>query len=369
MTQLRIKASFIRGGTSKGVFFHQKDLPDDINERNKIFLRILGSPDYNARQLDGLGGGISSLSKIVVVALSDEKDIDLDYTFGQVAVDSPIVDYIGNCGNLTSAVGPFAVDEGLLSVPDGEVSLRLRNTNTGKVIISHFRVEEGRAVVSGTYKLAGVQGTGYPIKLDFMSPAGSVSKEILPSTKALDFIEVEEIGTVEISLVDVSTACVFVSASSLNLDLFVNTHNLSEKIAFMDRLEDIRKIGAIKMGLSPKSLSIPKLIIIDSPKTYSLPDGTDIKKTDINLTSLALSMGKPHKAIPLTAAMCIATAAKIPGTIPNRLINLSRSNKNMVNIGHPSGIFFCEPNFKNGQLDYISVIRTQRRLMKGYAFY
>lgn len=369
MSQTKIRASFIRGGTSKGVFFQEKDLPRDLNSRNNIFMRVLGSPDLNGRQLNGLGGGTSSLSKIMVVKPSVKKGVDIDYTFGQVAVDKPLVSYEGNCGNLTSAVGPFAIDEELLKVSDGTVSLRLLNTNTDKLVVAHFNVIKGKTVVDGTETMAGVSGKGHPINLEFISPSGSVTKNILPSGKEIDFIEVDGIGSIPVSLVDASTACVFVSASSLKIDEFAEFSLLTEQKSFMALLEKIRQLGAINMGLSGNTLSIPKLVILGGACEYSKLDGNRVKKMEVDLTARAISMGTPHKAIPLTAAMCLSAAARIPGTIANQLSSIQPKVSNVIRVGHPSGVFSSKTTFVNDTLRSISVTRTQRRLMDGYVYY
>ncbi|MEE9240030.1 MAG: PrpF domain-containing protein, partial [bacterium] len=201
MTQRKIPAVFYRGGTSRAVFFQAKDMPEDQRLQDAIFMRALGSPDPNGRQLDGLGGGISSLSKVAIIGPSSRPDADVDYTFGQVSVETSLVDRNSNCGNMSSAVGPFAVEEGLVAAShDGEATVRIHNTNTSKIILSRFQMENGSPAVEGNYELPGVPGTGSKITLDFMDPGGAGTGSLLPTGRAVDEIEIEGIGKFEASL-------------------------------------------------------------------------------------------------------------------------------------------------------------------------
>ena len=196
MARLKIPAVFIRGGTSKGVFFHERDLPIDAAERDRVILCALGSPDPYRRQLNGMGGGLSSLSKAVIIAPSARPDADLEYTFAQVSVDRPVVDYAGACGNLSAAVGAFAVDEGLIEAPDGEACLRIYQTNTSKIYEARFPVKDGMAVEDGAYEMPGVGGTGAKITLDYLDPGGAVTGRLLPTGQVRDHIELDGLGRV-----------------------------------------------------------------------------------------------------------------------------------------------------------------------------
>jgi 2-methylaconitate cis-trans-isomerase PrpF len=363
--QRRIKAAFIRGGTSKGLFFDARDLPEDQAARDAIFLRAIGSPDPNGRQLNGLGGGISSLSKIVTVAPSSEPGIDVDYTFGQVAVDAPIVEYASNCGNLTSAVGPFAVDERMVDVADGDVSLRLRNRNSNRIIVSHFRVADGEAVTAGEYHLPGVTGAGYPIKLDFLDPGGAVTDRLLPCEEPVTGLQVENVGQLDASLIDATTACVFVSATALGLTGAEMPTELDGRQDLLEQLETIRQQAAMSMGLSPSGLAVPKVGIVAAAQGAKTLDGSTLDPSDMDITVRMISMGRPHRALPLTAAMCVAVAARLQGSIPHDLVPVESRTENTVKIAHPSGIVSIEAAVSDGVAKRVSVFRTQRRLMEG----
>jgi 2-methylaconitate cis-trans-isomerase PrpF len=217
MIQRKFPAVFMRGGTSKAIMFHARDLPAERAEWDAIFLSTMGSPDPQGRQLDGMGGGISSLSKVCVIAPSQRADADIDYTFAQVQVRQARVDYGANCGNMSSAVGPFALDEGLVAATDGDARVRIFNTNTKKIIHSTFSVQGGRAAVEGTLAIPGVAGTGAPIRLDFVDPGGATTGRLLPSGNASDELDIPGFGRIEVSMVDAANACVFVAADALGL--------------------------------------------------------------------------------------------------------------------------------------------------------
>src|SRR5687767_8030311 len=213
----KLPAVFMRGGTSKALMLHLRDLPADRPAWDAIFLTAMGSPDPHGRQLNGMGGGVSSLSKVCVLGPPSRPDADLDYTFAQVLVTEARVDYSGNCGNMSSAVGPFAVEEGIVPAGDGERLVRIHNTNTKKIINATFRVKDGRAVVEGELEIPGVAGTGSPVRLDFLEPGGAVTGKLLPTGKPRDVLEIPGIGKVEASMVDAANPCVFLAAESLGL--------------------------------------------------------------------------------------------------------------------------------------------------------
>src|SRR2546429_5804362 len=217
MKQLKLRAVFMRGGTSKAVMLRAADLPADRELWNRIFLGVIGSPDPNGRQLDGMGGGISSLSKICVIGPSTRSGADVDYTFAQVSVRDASVDYSGNCGNMSAAVGPFAVDEGLVKADGNDAVVRIHNTNTKKIIVSRFRLDDGRAAVDGDFALPGVAGTGAPVRLDFLDPGGAGTGKLLPTGNSLDRLEVPAFGAIEASMIDAANPCVFVMATALGM--------------------------------------------------------------------------------------------------------------------------------------------------------
>ncbi len=217
MKQIGLRAVFMRGGTSKAVMFRADDLPRDRERWAPIFLGVIGSPDANGRQLDGMGGGMSSLSKVCVIGAPTRPDADVDYTFAQVSVRSATVDYSGNCGNMSSAVGPFAVDEGLVKANGAEAVVRIHNTNTQKLIVARFAMDDGRAAADGDFALPGVAGTGAPVRLEFLEPGGAGTGRLLPTGNVIDRLDVAGLGIIEVSMIDAANPCVFVAAESLGM--------------------------------------------------------------------------------------------------------------------------------------------------------
>lgn len=373
MGQRKYPAVFMRGGTSRAIVFHEKDLPEDRAERDAIFLKALGSPDPNGRQLDGLGGGISSLSKIAVVAPSARADADVDFTFAQVGVTDETVDYVGTCGNISSAVGPFAVDEGLVRAADGVATVRIFNTNTGKTYHARFPVEEGAAGVNGEYELPGVSGAGARITLEFMDPGGAATGKLLPSGNALDTFEIEGIGSIEVSMVDATNPMVFVRAADLGLTGGEGPGLIDAQVEVMVNLEQIRAEAAVRMGLarnrreaSESVQAVPKVVLVAPPLEYIDLKGEIISADDCDIAARIISMGKTHRAFALTGAMCLAVAARIPGTVVNEA---ARGAEGDIRLGHPSGVQTINAvvaETPDGPVaEKVIVYRTARRLMEG----
>jgi len=370
MGRKRIPAVFVRGGTSKGVFFHKRDLPDDPAERDRIILHALGSPDPYKRQLNGMGGGLSSLSKAVIVAPSERPDADVDYTFAQVSVDQPVVDFVGACGNLSSAVGAFAIDEGLIEVPDGEACVRVYQTNTGKFYDARFAVKDGMAVEDGDYEMPGVGGSGAKITLDYLDPGGAITGALLPTGRVADRIEIDGLGPVEVSIVDATNAVVFLDAADLGRTGTERPEALDADAAFMARMDEARRKGAVLMGLANRpedaSLASPKVGIVAPPAAFTALDGREYGADDMDLTVRVISMENVHRAVPGTNGMCIAAAARIEGTIPNRMAR----DHAPIRIGNPSGVLPVDADVTREadggwNVRAITVYRTQRRLMEG----
>ena len=370
MARLKIPAVFIRGGTSKGVFFHDKDLPGDPAERDRIILHVLGSPDPYQRQLDGMGGGLSSLSKAVFVAPSERPDADVEYTFAQVSVDRPVVDYSGTCGNLSAAVGAFAVDEGLVEAPDGEACVRVYMTNTGKIYQARFPVKDGMAVEAGDFVIPGVGGSGAKVTLDYLDPGGAVTGALMPTGHVRDRIEVAGLGPIEVSLVDATNAVVFLDAAELGYRATERPEALDADPDFMSRMDEVRRKGAVLMSLAKRPedapLSTPKVGIVGPPAAFTALDGTAYGPDDMDLSFRVVSMEKVHRAVPGTNGMCIAAAARIEGTIPHRLAR----DHVPIRVGNPSGVLPVEADVaRDGDgrwsVRAITVYRTQRRLMEG----
>ena len=366
MSQIALSAVFMRGGTSKGLFFHRRDLPAARSEWDALFLAALGSPDPHGRQLDGMGGGISSLSKVVVVSPSERPGVDLDYLFGQVAVERARVDYRSNCGNLSAAVGPFAVDEGLVQAAEGEAALTLHNDNLGQTIEAHFAVAKGRAVVEGETVLDGVAGRGAPIHLSFLEPGGAVTGRLLPSGHARDVLDVPGVGEIEATLIDASTALVIVRADALGLSGVELPDAIESDPTLAARLEAIRRAAAAAMGLAPETDNIPKVGFVAPPADAPTLSGTGLKADSVDLTARAVSMGRPHRALPLTAALAFAAAARIPGTLAAEAARPGTGNP--VRLGHPSGVAEVAVDLAAAdppRLARLTVTRTARRLMEG----
>jgi 2-methylaconitate cis-trans-isomerase PrpF len=370
MARKKIPAVFVRGGTSKGVFFHESDLPSDKAERDRIILHALGSPDPYKRQLNGMGGGLSSLSKVVIVAKSEHPDADVDYTFAQVSVDEPVVAYRGACGNLSASVGAFAVDEGLIKVPDGEAFVRVHMTNTGKIYEARFPVRDGMTVEDGDYVMPGVSGTGAKITLDYLDPGGAITGALLPSGKVRDRIEIAGLGEVQVSLVDATNAMVFLDAADMGCEATERPDDLDSDETFMSRMEEARRKGAVLMGMANRLDDVPpaspKVGIVARPKDFTALDGTKFKEEDMDLTVRVISMENVHRALPGTIGMCIAAAARVEGTIAHSLAG----NHTPIRIGNPSGVVPVDADVSrkdNGDwsVSAITVFRTQRRLMEG----
>jgi 2-methylaconitate cis-trans-isomerase PrpF len=293
----------MRGGTSKAIVFRAADLPADRAERDAIFLAAIGSPDPNGRQLDGMGGGISSLSKVCVVGPPSRPDADVDYTFAQIAIDEAAVDYAGNCGNMSSAIGPFAVDEGLVTAPaDGEATVRIHNTNTGKIIVARFPVQDGRAIVEGELAIDGVAGTGAPIRLDFTDPGGAKTGKLLPTGRALDVLEVPGLGSIGASLVDAANPCVFVAAADLGLAGTELPTALERDAGLMRRLEAIRRQAAVAMGIAGDLeaagaiRSIPKIALLAAPADAAILSGRIVPASEADILARTIEVGQPHPA-------------------------------------------------------------------------
>jgi 2-methylaconitate cis-trans-isomerase PrpF len=351
----------MRGGTSKCLVFHAEDLPSAGPARDRIFLAALGSPDPYGRQLDGLGGGISSLSKACIVGPPSHPDADVDYTFAQVEVERAVVDYKGNCGNCSSAIGPFAIDEHIVKAVDGETRVRIHNTNTKKLIVAHVPLNNGEAAVEGDFELAGVPGRGARIALDFLDPGGAVTGRLLPTGKPR-----EEIAGADASLVDATNPVVFVRATDLDLTGTETPQTLDADRSLAARLEAIRVEAALRMGI-PGSAAVPKVALVAPPIAFTALDGVHRPAASVDVVARVISMGNCHRAFALTAAMCLAIAARIAGTVVHQC---AASSTGDVRLGHPSGVLPLDAavSVRAGApwAERVTVYRTARRLMEGF---
>lgn len=370
MTQGWIPATFYRGGTSKGVFFHARHLPDTRAEINPILLAVIGTPDPYGRQLNGMGGGISSLSKAVIIGPPSHPDADVDYTFVQLAVDRPIADWSGNCGNLSSAVGPFAVDEGLVQVADGEATVRFHQTNTKKIIHARFRVEDGRAAVDGDMEIAGVAGMGAPVRLDFVNPGGATTGRLLPTGNVVDKVSAPDGRSFEMSLVDASHPTAFIRATDLGLTGTEHPEAIEADKPLMALLDQLRRRAGIMMGLGERpedvTLMSPRIAMVAAPQAFTAIDGVAFDD-QFDIATRMLSMERPHRAVPLASALCLAVACRIEGTLPAQLVRRLAPGA-PIRVGNPSGLLSFGADVRYDGLwiaDSAGVYRTARRLMQG----
>lgn len=377
MKQIKIPAVFMRGGTSNAVVFHARDLPANRALWPEIFLAATGSPDPNGRQLDGMGGGISSLSKVCVVGPPSRHDADIDYTFAQIAVKEAVVDFKPNCGNMSSAMGPFAVDEGLVKVEGDRALVRIHNTNTGKIIHAHFDLDDGGAAVDGDYELLGVAGEGSPLRLEFLEPGGANTGKLLPTGKPMDVLDVPGLGPIETSMVDAANSGVFVMADRLGLTGTEMPADLDARPDLMEKLEAIRCAAAVAMGLAatPEEAraslpSIPKIGLVTPPQDALTLSGASVAAEDGDLTARIVSLGNVHRALPLTGALCTAVAARIEGTVVHRCTRPASDPAADLRIIHPSGTIEVAASVRrdgNGwRAEKAAVYRTHRRLFEGY---
>lgn len=378
MGYARIPAVFMRGGTSKGVILRQEDLPADRSRWDALFLSLMGSPDPNGRQLDGMGGGVSSLSKVCVVAPSSRPDADVDYTFVQVMVNEARVDYSGNCGNMSSAIGPYAVSGKIVDVADGEAMVRIFNTNTGKRIHASFEVRDGEPVREGKLQIPGVAGTGAPIRLDFVEPGGATTGRLLPTGNVLDTLDVPGFGKIEASMVDAANACVFVDASSLGLSGTEMPSDIEAQPRLRRWLEEIRASASVAMGITADREAahtrrlVPFVGFVSGPRSARTLAGEEIDPDDVDLSVRMISNGQTHLALPLTASLCTAVAARIPGTVVHRSTR-PEPGSGALRIGMPSGILTVGAELGRDDSGAPvalrgSFFRTARRLFDGHVY-
>jgi len=372
----RLPAVFMRGGTSKALMFHARDLPADRGEWDAIFLSAMGSPDPNGRQLNGMGGGTSSLSKVCVLAPSERDDADIDYTFAQVLIKEARVDYNANCGNMSAAVGPFAVDERIVSVSDGDTTVRIFNTNTSKMIHSTFCVQGGRAVSEGEFEIPGVAGKGAPIRLDFLKPGGATTGNLLPTGNVMDSLEVAGMGRVEVSMVDAANACVFVSAERLGLAGTEMPDELDRNAEILEKIAAIRAQASVAMGIA-RSLeearaksAVPFIGFVSAAQDARTLSGGRLSAAEVDLTVRIISNGQPHRALPLTCSLCTAVAARIEGTTVFQAAR--RVTGASMRLATPSGMLAvgAEVRRQDGFWHVVhgSLLRTARRLFEGFVY-
>ncbi|KAL1412181.1 SUMO1 sentrin specific peptidase 8 [Vanrija albida] len=380
-----LPASFYRGGTSKAVIFQRAHLPPDQTQWDPIFLSAIGSPDPNGRQLDGMGGGLSSLSKVVVLDRSSHPHADVDYTFVQVHVRAPVADYGSNCGNMLSAVGPFALEHGLVAphpLPGGETLVRILNTNTNKIVHASFPVHADAPAepdLSGEFAIDGVAGTHARITLDFVDPSGSRTGKLFPTGRVVDELRLPG-GSIPATLMDCGNPCVYVLASDLGLDPTILPPDLENDRAMLEKLAAIRAAASVRMGLVPNveaaagMKSVPKVCIMSAPSTHTVLSGATLGPDSVDVVTRCISADDPHRALPITASLCTAAAAQVPGTLVHGLVSGPRVSNAGIVIGHASGTI--EVGADVVQLDSgewvvpkARVFRTARKLFEGNVYY
>ena len=362
---------YMRGGTSKAVFFHEKDLPEDRSKWDEIFLKVMGTPDV--KQIDGMGGTVSSTSKIAVISPSDREDVDVNYTFRQVDIVLSRGDGSANCGNISFAVGPFAIDEGLVPAVEPITVVRILNTNTNKIIEEHVRVKDGKAMVHGDEVIKGVPGTGSRIDMYFEDPAGSKTGKLFPTGQKKEIFDVPGYGPAEVTVLDCSNPMVFIKASDLGIK-GTELVELNQNKDVMEHIERIRGMAAVKCGFvenwedaRTKSTSAPKVSIISAPQDYVDMDGNTVKAEDMDICVRAISVGALHKAYPMTVAVGTGAAARIPGTIVYETA-VNDKNSDIIRLGHSSGITEVDIKMDGEKVLKGGVTRTARRIMDGYVY-
>ena len=383
--QIRIPATYMRGGTSKGVFFRRQDLPSAAQEpgalRDALLLRMIGSPDIYGKQIDGMGGASSSTSKAVIVDRSQRPGHDVDYLFAQLSIDRALVDWSGNCGNLSAAVGPFAISAGLVvgeRIPaDGIAEVRIWQANIGKTIIAHVPMRAGQVQEIGDFELDGVTFPAAEVVLDFLDPGaddGEAEGEIFPTGHCVDELDVPGLGRIEATLINAGIPTIFVAAADLGYSGRELQPAINSDPAALARLENLRAHGALRMGLissleqAAGRQHTPKLAFVAPAADFTASSGRQVHAGDIDLLVRAMSMGQLHHAMMGTAAVAIAAAAAIPGTLVNRAAG--GGVRDQVCFGHPSGSLRvgAQVSQRDGrwQVDRVSMSRSARVLMEGW---
>ncbi len=366
-----------RGGTSKGVYLHEKDVPQDPEMRTKLILAIFGSPDI--RQIDGLGGADPLTSKCAIIGPSERPDADVNYTMAQVGIADALIDFGGNCGNISAGVGPFAIDEGLVPVKEPETVVRIYNTNTRKILKAYVATQQGKSRYTGDYAIDGVPGTGSKILLDYSATGGTVNGNILPTGNPIDMVAVPGVGEIEISVVDAGNPTCFLKPEILGFTGIEGP--LDERvIRALDTIELIRGTVSKKLGLATdatkartESPTRPMIAFVSPPAAYkSFADGADIAKEEVDFVSRLFFMQTMHKTYPGTGTVCTGAAALIEGTIPYRVCSPEARETGNVRIGHPSGVISIEVKVASGpggpELKLAAFGRTSRRIMEGFVY-
>ncbi|ETT15139.1 putative AcnD-accessory protein PrpF [Vibrio parahaemolyticus 50] len=381
MSQIKVPATYMRGGTSKGVFFNLEDLPSEAQvageARDKLLLRVIGSPDPYGKQIDGMGGATSSTSKTVIVSRSSRDDHDVDYLFGQVSIDKPFADWSGNCGNLSAAIGPFAIHAGLIPqerIPEnGIVTVRVWQVNISKTILVHVPIVNGFVQETGEFELDGVTFPAAEIQVDFVDPADGEGS-MFPTGNLVDDLVVPDVGTFNATFINSGIPTIFIDAESIGYQGTELQDDINNDDAALAMFESIRAHGALKMGLiseleeAQTRQHTPKIAFVSKPKSYQSSSGKEVNESEIDVLVRALSMGKLHHAMMGTAAVAIASAACVPGTLVN--LAAGGGEKESVTFGHPSGTLKVGAQAKQTEQGWVVqkaiMSRSARILMEGF---
>ena len=376
--QEMFRCTIMRGGTSKAVFLKRNELPSDPELRDRVILAIFGSPDV--RQIDGLGGSDITTSKVAVISPPTREDADIDYTFGQVQLKTAEVIWNANCGNISSAVGPYAIDEGMVKVTEPITTVRIHNTNTGKILVAEVEVEDGFAKVEGNFAIDGVPGTGSMIRLNFAGTSGASTGKLLPTGNPVDLLEVEGLGKIPVSIVDLANTVAFVEAESVGATGVEPAPDIRADKALCDRLERVRQAAAVACGfIKPGEVALEKspirpiIAYVSHARDYlDYGTGALIRGEDIDFVARNLFNQLPTDTFPTTATFCITTAAQIEGTLVHKVCKARAHTENVVRFGHSRGINRVEvevDNTPDGPVVKRAIFpRTARRILDGYVY-
>lgn len=375
--QAGLPAVYMRGGTSKGLFLHERDLPPPGPDRDALILEVMGSPD--PLQIDGMGGSHSSSSKVIIVAPSTRPDADVEYLFVQVGIDRPVLSYDGNCGNLTAAVGPFSLDEGLVPATEPTTLVRMYNRNTSKLVHASVPVRAGAATVDGDLAVAGINRTGAAIVNEYRSPASAVFPALYPTGSATDRWDVHGVGTVEVSVVDVSHPYLFVQAAAFGLSGIESPAELNQDPSLLERLERLRATATVSLGLASSLAeatanvpAVPRIALVAPPRAYVSTSGAAVAAGEVDIVVRMVSMGRVHHACPVTGVGCLAAACMLPGTVPAGVVRSPRPGQE-VRLGHPKGVSSASARIAVDEagpvVQSVTLVRTARRLMDGILYH
>ena len=377
MDQTMIRTVIMRGGSSKALFLRAADLPADPTLRDRIILRLFGSPDR--RQIDGLGGADPLTSKLAIISPPSRPDADLDYLFGQVHITEPVVDYRSVCGNISAAVAAFAVDEGMVRVSEPVTLVRIHNLNSGKLILAEVPVRGGKAATEGDFVNPGVPGTGAEIVLNFAGMVGANTGALLPTGSVMDTLAIDGIGKIRVSIVDVGNCTVFVQAADIGMDGREMPNEIDSRPDLLALLEEIRGKAAELAGIvtnwrrsREESPATPLLAVVSEPREYVSLHGAAVRPEDVDLVARMMFMQVTHKAYAGTGAAATGVATRLPGTVPNEVLRRARGHvapEGPIRIGHPGGVLTTSVRIEHdGTVRRATFSRTARRLMEGYAF-